>query len=110
MNSSTDRQKAAIIGAGPAQASKKNPKSFEDWVSNQFGERLFRIFQNLQRESVGHELQGDFRRMGGAADQGPVGRLYGATAFLTTIEILWWTYVEPCGAGTRRGCIWQAGV
>ncbi len=29
-----------------------NPKSFEDWVSNQFGERLFRIFFKTYTEKV----------------------------------------------------------
>jgi protoporphyrinogen oxidase len=31
---------------------KPNPKSFEDWVSNQFGERLFRIFFKTYTEKV----------------------------------------------------------
>lgn len=31
---------------------KSNPKSFEDWVSNQFGERLFRIFFKTYTEKV----------------------------------------------------------
>ena len=53
------------------------PKSFHDWVRNQFGERLFQIFfQDLHRESVGHAMRRDLRRLGGAADQGarPAGR------------------------------------
>jgi protoporphyrinogen oxidase len=31
---------------------KRDPKSFEDWVSNQFGERLFRIFFKTYTEKV----------------------------------------------------------
>jgi protoporphyrinogen oxidase len=31
---------------------KKNPKSFQDWVTNQFGERLFRIFFKTYTEKV----------------------------------------------------------
>ena len=31
---------------------RKNPKSFEDWVTNQFGERLFRIFFKTYTEKV----------------------------------------------------------
>lgn len=31
---------------------KKNPKSFEDWVTNQFGRRLFRIFFKTYTEKV----------------------------------------------------------
>ncbi len=31
---------------------KKNPKTFEDWVVNQFGERLFRIFFKTYTEKV----------------------------------------------------------
>jgi protoporphyrinogen oxidase len=31
---------------------KPNPKSFEDWVTNQFGERLFRIFFKTYTEKV----------------------------------------------------------
>ncbi len=31
---------------------KQNPKSFEDWVTNQFGERLFRIFFKTYTEKV----------------------------------------------------------
>jgi protoporphyrinogen oxidase len=31
---------------------RKDPKSFEDWVSNQFGERLFRIFFKTYTEKV----------------------------------------------------------
>src|SRR4029077_2411456 len=30
----------------------KNPKSFEGWVSNQFGERLFRIFFKTYTEKL----------------------------------------------------------
>src|SRR5215203_2555962 len=30
----------------------KNPKNFEDWVTNQFGERLFRIFFKTYTEKV----------------------------------------------------------
>jgi protoporphyrinogen oxidase len=33
-------------------APKPNPKSFEDWVTNQFGERLFRIFFKTYTEKV----------------------------------------------------------
>ena len=31
---------------------RRNPRSFEDWVSNQFGERLFRIFFKTYTEKV----------------------------------------------------------
>ncbi len=30
----------------------RNPKTFEDWVVNQFGERLFRIFFETYTEKV----------------------------------------------------------
>ena len=43
---------------------KSNPKSFEDWVSNQFGERLFRIFFKTYTEKVWgmscHEISADW--------------------------------------------------
>jgi hypothetical protein len=39
----------------------RNPRNFEDWVSNQFGKRLLQhILQKLHRKSLGHELQRRF--------------------------------------------------
>ena len=49
----------------------RNPRNFEEWVSNQFGKRLFNVLQKLHRKSLGDELQGDFRRLGSATDQRP---------------------------------------
>jgi len=43
---------------------KRNPKTFEDWVSNQFGKRLFRIFFKTYTEKVWgmscHEISADW--------------------------------------------------
>ena len=48
----------------------RDPNNFEDWVSNQFGRRLFNIFlQELHREGLGDELQRDFRGLGCPANQ-----------------------------------------
>ncbi len=50
-----------------------NPRSFEDWVTNQFGSAAVQhLLQDLHGESVGHELQGNLRRLGGPAHQGSV--------------------------------------
>jgi len=42
----------------------RNPKTFEDWVTNQFGERLFRIFFKTYTEKVWgmscHEISADW--------------------------------------------------
>ena len=47
----------------------------EDWVSNQFGERLFPIFFKTYTEKVwGMSLPRDLRGLGGAADQGALSR------------------------------------
>ena len=52
-----------------------SPRSFHDWVRNQFGEQLFSdLLQDLHREGVGHVLRRDLRRLGGAAHQGPGSR------------------------------------
>ncbi len=49
----------------------KDPKSFHEWVRNQFGERLFSIFFKTYTEKVwGHVLRRHLGRLGGAAHQG----------------------------------------
>ena len=42
----------AVVLEGPPVARSKNPKNFEDWVSNQFGKRLFNIFFKTYTEKV----------------------------------------------------------
>ena len=50
-----------------------NPKSFEDWVTSTGSAAALRdLLQDLHREGLGDELQGDLRRLGRPADQGPV--------------------------------------
>ena len=51
----------------------KPEKSFRDWVTNRFGDRLFSIFFKTYTEKVwGHALRADLRRLGRAAHQGPL--------------------------------------
>ena len=58
-----------------------DPKTFHQWVRNQFGEKLFSIFFKTYTEKVwGMSCDEISRRLGGAADQGP----------------------EPLGRGDRR--------
>ena len=50
----------------------KDTKTFHQWVSNQFGERLFSIFFKTYTEKVwGMSLRRDLGRLGGATHQGP---------------------------------------
>ena len=47
--------------------------TFEEWVSNRFGKRLYQpLLQDLHREAVGRLDRRDPRRVGSPADQGPV--------------------------------------
>ena len=47
--------------------------TFEQWVTNRFGRRLFRdLLQDLHGEGLGHLLLGAEGGVGGPADQGPV--------------------------------------
>jgi protoporphyrinogen oxidase len=47
---------------------KKDVKSFEDWVVNQFGQALLDLFQDLYREGMGHAVRRDVGGLGCAAD------------------------------------------
>ena len=59
------------LGQSPARS---HPEvSFEDWVTNRFGRRLFRIFFKTYTEKVwGIPCRTISARVGGAADPGPV--------------------------------------
>ena len=63
----------ALLLHGAAVPDARTRESFEDWVSNQFGERLFKIFFKTYTEKVwGMSCRRDLGRLGGAAHQGPV--------------------------------------
>jgi len=54
-----------------APSSYPQEETFEQWVTNRFGKRLFQTFlKNLHREGLGHSLLGAESGMGRAADQG----------------------------------------
>ena len=50
-------------------------ETFEQWVTNRFGPpALSHLLPHLHREGLGHSVQPDPRRLGGAANQGPLAR------------------------------------
>jgi hypothetical protein len=50
----------------------RHENTFEEWVSNRFGKRLYDLLQDLHGEGVGHPLQSTQRLVGGPAHSKPV--------------------------------------
>ena len=61
---------------------KGKEETFEQWVTNRFGKRLFNNFFKSYTEKVGRSDLGDPRRLGCAADQGVVVLLGGKVGLL----------------------------
>ena len=72
-SASSSRRAACCRTSRPGSFPVANPQSFEDWVTQPVRRAAVQhLLQDLHREGVGHELQGDLRRLGRPAHQGAV--------------------------------------